>query len=78
MPKVKIYTTPTCVYCITVKNFLKEKGVDFEEIDVFEDKEAGDEMIKKTGQMGVPVVEIGEEMILGFDKDKISKALGIE
>ncbi len=75
---VKVYTTPTCVYCITVKNFLKEKNVEFKEVDVSQDKEAADEMIKKTGQMGVPVIEIDGQMIIGFDRDKIIKALGIE
>ncbi len=77
MPKVKVYTTPTCVYCVTLKKFLEEKNVEFQEVDVSEDKEAADRMIEKTGQMGVPVIEIGEEMIAGFDKDKISKLLNL-
>ena len=75
--KVKIYSTPTCVYCVTLKEFFKEKGVEFEEVDVSLNEEAAREMIMKTGQMGVPVVEIGEEVIVGFDRDKIIQALGL-
>jgi glutaredoxin 3 len=77
MSKVKIYSTPTCVYCVTLKRFLQEKNISFEEVDVSEDKEAADEMIEKTGQMGVPVVEIDDEVIVGFDRDKISKLLNL-
>lgn len=77
MPEVKLYSTPACVYCITLKKFLEEKGVEFEEIDISENKEAADEMIERTGQMGVPVIEINGEMIVGFDRDKIEKALEI-
>lgn len=75
--KVKIYSTPTCVYCVTLKEFFKEKGVEFEEVDVSLNEDAAREMIMKTGQMGVPVVEIGEEVIVGFDRDKIIQALGL-
>ncbi len=78
MPKVKLYSTPTCVYCVTLKKFLEEKGIEFEEIDISENKEAAEEMIEKTGQMGVPVVEIDDQVIVGFDRDKISEALKIE
>ncbi len=77
MPEVKVYSTPTCVYCVTLKKFLEEKGVEFEEIDISENKEAADEMIERTGQMGVPVIEINGEMIVGFDRNKIEKALEI-
>ncbi len=77
MPEIKIYSTPTCTYCITLKKFLEEKGVGFKEIDVSEDKEAADRMIEKTGQMGVPVLEINGEMIVGFDREKINKLLNL-
>ncbi len=77
MKKVKVYTTPTCVYCVTLKKFLEEKEVEFEEVDVSQDKEAADYMVDKTGQMGVPVTEIDGEMIIGFDRDKISKLLNL-
>jgi glutaredoxin 3 len=75
---VKLYTTPACPYCFTLREFLKENGVEFEEIDVSQDEKARDGMIKKSGQMGAPVVEIGEEVIVGFDKAKITKLLGLK
>lgn len=78
MSKIKIYSTPTCVYCETLKIFLKEHNIEFEEIDVSRDKKAQEEMIKKSGQMGVPVVEINGEIIIGFDKKKISELLNIK
>ena len=75
---VKVYTTPICPYCQTLKEFLKEHGVEFEEVDVAQDEKARDDMIEKTGQMGVPVVEIDGEFIIGFDKEKIEKLLKIK
>jgi len=75
--KVKVYTTPTCPYCTMTKDFLKKHGVAFEEIDVASNRGAAMEMISKTGQMGVPVIEIGSTMILGFNKEAIKKALSI-
>ena len=74
---INIYTTPTCGYCQMVKNFLKEKGIEYAEFDVSADKEKADEMVKKSGQMGVPVIEIGDEIVVGFDKKKISELLGL-
>lgn len=75
--KIKIYSTPTCPYCVTLKEFLKEKGVDFEDLDVGADAQAREEMVNKSGQMGVPVVDIEGEIVIGFDKEKISKLLNI-
>ena len=72
---VKIYTTPTCPHCKRAKEFLKEKNVEFEEINVAKNKEKAKEMVEKTGQRGVPVIEIGDETIIGFDQDGIEKAL---
>lgn len=77
MNKIKVYSTPVCPYCVALKNFLKEKGIDFEEIDVSKDESAAQEMVEKTGQMGVPVVEIDGEMIIGFDREKICEVLKI-
>jgi glutaredoxin-like YruB-family protein len=74
---VKVYSTPTCPYCIRVKQFLKESAVNFKDIDVSSDQDAAQEMIKRSGQMGVPVVDIDGELIVGFDKEKIKRALGI-
>ncbi len=73
--KVKVYSTPTCPFCIRAKQFLKESVVNFEDIDVSTNHDAAQEMIKKSGQMGVPVIDIEGELIVGFDKDKIKKAL---
>lgn len=83
MPKIKIYSTPSCVYCKILKDYLSQKNIAFEDIDVAANHVAGREMVKKSGQMGVPVSIITtdngkEEIIIGFDKARISKLLGIE
>ncbi len=75
--EVKVYSTPTCTYCVAIKNFLEKNDIDYQEVDVSEDEEALKEMKEKTGQMGVPVTEIDDEVIVGFDKKKISKLLEI-
>ncbi len=75
--KVKVYSTPTCPYCVTLKRFLEQNDVEFEEIDISEDEEALEEMKEKSGQSGVPVVEIGEEVIVGFEKEKIKQLLDL-
>ena len=75
---IRIYSTPTCIYCNNLKKFLKEHNIKFEEIDVSSNEEALQEMIRKSGQMGVPVVDIDGEIIVGFDKNRISKLLGLK
>ena len=75
--KVKVYTTPACPWCIKTKQFLEDNHIDFENIDVSSNQAAGEEMIKKSGQMGVPVLDIDGEIIVGLDKDKIKAALGL-
>ena len=75
--KVKIYSTPTCPFCIRTKQFLKDNNIPFEDTDVSNNDEAAEEMIKKSGQMGVPVLDIDGEIIVGFDKEKIKQALGL-
>ena len=75
MSKIKVYSTPTCPYCHMLKDFLKEKGVEFEDIDVAADQEAAKEMVKKSGQMGVPQIEINGKIIVGFDKPVIEAEL---
>jgi glutaredoxin 3 len=75
--KVLVYSTPTCPYCIRVKQFLKDNNIVFTDYNVAADSEKGEEMVAKSGQMGVPVLDIGGELIIGFDKDRIKKALGI-
>ncbi len=75
---VKVYSTPVCPYCVALKAFLKEHNVEFEEIDVSKDEKAAREMIEKTGQMGVPVLEVDGQFVVGFDKERISKLLALE
>ena len=75
--KVKIYSTATCPYCIRAKQFLKENNILFEDVDVSGNKAAAQELIRKTGQMGVPVLDIEGQIIVGFDREKIKQALGI-
>ena len=74
-PKVKVYSTSMCPWCRRTKDFLKEKGVEFEDINVGADQKAAEEMIEKSGQMGVPVTEINGKIIVGFDQEEIEKAL---
>lgn len=83
--KVTIYTTPTCKFCHAAKEFFDENSVEYTEHDVSTDPEKRQEMIEKSGQMGVPVIFIGgsadsseeAEMVVGFDKEKLSELLGI-
>jgi len=75
--EVKVYSTPTCPYCKMVKEYLSSKGVTFANIDVAADQAAGKEMVKISGQMGVPVIVAGNEVIIGFDKGAINKALNL-
>lgn len=75
--KVKVYSTPTCPYCVRAKQFLKESNIDFEDIDVASDQTQAQEMVKISAQTAVPVIDIEGEIIVGFDKDKIKQALGL-
>ena len=75
---VKIYTTPTCAYCHAEKEFFKENNIAFEERDVFADEKARQEMIDKTGQLGVPVTDIDDQIVIGFDKSKLKHLLGLK
>jgi glutaredoxin-like YruB-family protein len=75
MSDIKVYSTPTCPWCVKLKDYLKSRDVDFENIDVSADREAAMEMVKKTGQMGVPVAKIGDVYIVGFDQARIDEEL---
>jgi glutaredoxin 3 len=77
MKKVIIYTTPTCVYCKMTKEFFARHNVEYEEHNVAVDEKALEEMVKKSHQMGVPVIDVGGEIFVGFDREGLSKALGI-
>ena len=75
---VKVYTTPSCSWCTTLKNHLRKHGISFYETDVSTDVSAAEEMTRKSGQRGVPQTEIDGEMIVGFDKTRINKLLNIQ
>ena len=75
--EVIIYSTPTCHFCQVAKDFLKEKGISYTEFDVAHDLDKRQEMIQKSGQMGVPVIFVGNEMIVGFDRERLVSTLGI-
>ena len=75
---VKVFSTKICPYCVTLKEFLKQHNVEFEDIDVGEDEGGRKEMIEKSGQMGVPVLEINGQIVVGFDKARISELLEIK
>jgi len=72
---VTIYSAPWCAFCHMAKNYFKSKGVEFKDIDVEQDQKAAHEVFTKTGQAGIPVIEIGEATIIGFDRPRIDSAL---
>ncbi len=78
MKQVTIYTTPTCHFCKLAKEFFAEKNVEYTAYDVSTDAEKREEMINMTGQLGVPVIKIGEDLMVGFDREKVATKLGIE
>jgi glutaredoxin-like YruB-family protein len=77
MSKVIVYSTPSCAYCQMVKKFFNENDIEFEEKNVAEDKDSAKEMMEKSGQMGVPVIDIDDQIIVGFNKEKIIEVLGL-
>lgn len=72
---VVVYSTPTCPYCYQAKSYLADKGVPFTEKDVAADMEARDEMVRKSGQLGVPVIEVDGNVIVGFNRPKLDELL---
>ena len=77
MAKVTIYSTPTCTYCQVAKQFFGENKVEFEEFDVAADNTKLQEMVEKSGQMGVPVIEIDDQIIVGFDEGRVREMIGM-
>ena len=75
---IKIYSTPTCPYCKMAKTYLKEKGFEYEDIDVSVNETAQKEAVEKSGIMGVPIIDIDGQIVAGFDKEKINKILNIK
>ena len=78
MTDITVYSTPTCPYCKMVKAFLNEKGVEFKDIDVSADRDAVKAMVEKSGQMGVPQIEINDKIIVGFNKEALERELESE
>lgn len=76
-PKVILFTTPSCTYCRTAKQYLRQRGVRFKDIDVSRDASAARDMVRRSGQSGVPVIQIGGKVIVGFDRPKIDSLLGL-
>lgn len=76
-PKVTVFSTPTCPYCTMAKQYLKEKNVAFDDVDVSRDQAKAMQMVQKSGQMGVPQLWIGDDVVVGFDKGKINRLMGI-
>ena len=76
--KVKVFVTPACPYCYTLKEFLKEKSITFEEIDISKNEKDKEELIQRSGQIGAPVLEIDGQIVVGFDKEKICQLLKIK
>ncbi len=75
---VKVYTTSTCHWCTKVKEFLKKNNIEFKDINVAENVEAAQEMVHKSGQMGVPVIEVGKEILVGFNEPKLKEVLNLK
>lgn len=75
--KVVIYSTPTCTYCKMTKDFFTANNVDYTDIDVSQNEEKRNEMVEKSGQMGVPVIDIENKIIIGFDEPKLKELLGL-
>ncbi len=76
--KIIVYSTPVCPYCQMAKDYLKEKKLDFQEINVAVDTQSAKKMVEKTNQMGVPVIEIDGNCVVGFDKEKIDQLIDLE
>lgn len=76
-PRVIVFSTPTCSFCNMAKKYFREKGIKFSDVDVSRDAAAARDMVRRSGQQGVPVIDIGGKIVIGFDRVKINKYLGI-
>jgi glutaredoxin-like YruB-family protein len=77
-PKVVVFSTPTCSYCNMAKSYFREKGIKFTDIDVSRDQAAARDMVRRSGQMGVPVIDIGGKIVVGFNRPQVNMLLGIK
>ena len=78
MASITIYSTPSCVYCKMAKEYLAKKNIPYQEKDVASDIKARDDMVQKSGQLGVPVIDVDGDIIVGFDRQKLNELLGIK
>ncbi len=76
--RVIVFSTPTCSFCNSAKQYFRQKGIKFSDVDVSRDAAAARDMVRRSGQMGVPVIDIGGKIVVGFDRPKINKYLGIK
>lgn len=74
-PRVIIFSTPTCSFCNTAKSYFRQKGIKFRDVDVSRDPAAARDMVRRSGQQGVPVIDIGGKIVIGFDRAKIDSLL---
>lgn len=77
-PRVIVFSTPTCSFCNAAKQYFRQKGIKYSDIDVSRDQAAARDMMRRTGQMGVPVIDIGGKIVVGFDRARINQLLGIK
>jgi len=78
MPRVIVFSTQACPHCNSAKRYLRQVGIRFKDVDVSRDSAAARDMVRRSGQMGVPVIDIGGKIIVGFDRPKIDRFLGIK
>jgi len=76
-PRVIVFSTPTCSFCNQTKRYFREKGIKYRDVDVSRDPAAARDMVRRSGQQGVPVIDIGGRIVVGFDRPKINQLLGI-
>ncbi|MGQ9490822.1 MAG: glutaredoxin domain-containing protein [Anaerolineae bacterium] len=77
-PRVIVFSTPTCSFCNAVKSYFRQKKVKFRDVDVSRDAAAARDMVRRSGQQGVPVIDIGGQIVVGFDRAKIDRLLNLK
>jgi glutaredoxin-like YruB-family protein len=77
-PRVIVFSTPTCSFCNMAKKYFRERGIRFKDVDVSRDSAAARDMLRRSGQSGVPVIDINGKIVVGFDRPKIDKYLGLK
>jgi len=77
-PKVIVFSTPTCSFCTAAKRYFRQQGIKFRDVDVSRDPTAARDMVRRSGQQGVPVIDIGGKIVVGFDRNKINQLLGLK